>query len=123
MTDQQAARYLATKHTIPQLRKRQRLLFAQIRIVHQNRSLYNRDDALANLHKMERVHALAVDMRAFPKEYTPDPWQAATNGTGKRQWFCVRGDGNTPLFDRYLRDSRGQVRRFGSQVAAEKAAQ
>lgn len=48
-------------------------------------------------------------------------WQPASFGARYRHWYCYRGDNDTSLADRYLRDSRGRVRWFKTFEAAQAA--
>jgi hypothetical protein len=44
-------------------------------------------------------------------------WKAAVNGTGKHNWFVMHHEQKI-----YLRNCRGQIRRYGSYKAAQKVA-
>jgi hypothetical protein len=44
-------------------------------------------------------------------------WKAAVNGTGKHNWFVMHHEQKL-----YLRNSKGQIRRYGSYKAAQKVA-
>lgn len=52
------------------------------------------------------------------------PWRPANNGTGKRIWFLVRGDGDprVPLKDRYHFGAGGNLVRYASVDSAQRAA-
>jgi len=67
------------------------------------------------------VHVVSLALPPSLPEWTP-----ACNGNSKRPWFVARGHGldfdRTPLAQRYLYRSDGNLRRFASVSAAQRVA-